>query len=243
MPTFFSRIVVYKCDGCPKTRDCKRSVTFSSSTRVGTKSRRLITSLALMVACGESGFMYADVHRVFALGLGISVSTENNFYSVIKLMYGPVAEILEEQLEAAKVDMRNIEPTQIGSWSRAVTCSDGVWQTRGHYSKNATYTVRDYMKNCILYVIHKRQRGGDSIAKEELFQGTSRSAEGYATEEAFSTAKQDGMKVAVHWQDADSSSANAIKRIMPDTNVMKCGGKQAFTTYIHTVSTHRQFRA
>ena len=30
------------------------------------------------------------------------------------------------------------------------------------------------------------------------------------------------MQVAVHWQDADSSSANAIKKIMHEVKVMKC---------------------
>ena len=234
--------VTFKCNGCTKKKECEKAVTFNSSVQVF-QSRRLVTTLALMVAFVASGFMYADINKVLALGLGVAVITERNFYNVIQLMYAPVTELLEEQLEEAKEDMKAMSPEEIGSWSRAVTCSDGVWQTRGHYSKNATYTVRDYTRNCLLYVIHKCQRGFDHIAKEELFQGTSKSAEGHSTEEAFAQAKEEGMKIEVHWQDADSSSAKAIEQIMPETKIMKCLGHvgRAHNNQLETMTKKKTF--
>ena len=32
------------------------------------------------------------------------------------------------------------------------------------------------------------------------------------------------MHVAVHWQDADSSSAKAVSEVFPDADIMICGG-------------------
>ena len=32
------------------------------------------------------------------------------------------------------------------------------------------------------------------------------------------------MHVAVHWQDADSSSAKSVREVFPDAEVMICGG-------------------
>ena len=32
------------------------------------------------------------------------------------------------------------------------------------------------------------------------------------------------MQVAVHWQDADSSSAKAVSYVFPDAEIMICGG-------------------
>ena len=66
---------------------------------------------------------------MLVLGLGVAVITERNFYNVIQLMYAPVTELLEEQLEEAKQDMKALNPEDIGWWSGAVTCSDGLWQT------------------------------------------------------------------------------------------------------------------
>ena len=179
--------IIYNCDGC--TKKCIRKVTFNSTVQVF-QSRRLVTNLAIAVAFIVSGCMYSDMHRVMALGLGMHVLTEANFYNVRKVMYGPVCDLLNEQLEAAKTET----PQELGSWCRAVTCSDGVWLTHGHYSKNATYTVRNYMTNNLLYVIHMCQCSKDTVIEEELYEGTSRAAEGYSTDEAFIQAHEEGLK-------------------------------------------------
>ena len=65
-----------------------------------------------------------------------------------------------------------------------------------------------------------------------MYKGTSKSAEGYAARITFQKAKEEGMQVAVHWQDADSSSAKAGSEVFPDAEVMICGG--------HAGRTHRK---
>ena len=47
--------------------------------------------------------------------------------------------------------------------------------------QNATFPIRNYLNGALLYYHHICQRGGDdNIIKEELYKGTSKSAEGYA---------------------------------------------------------------
>ena len=50
------------------------------------------------------------------------------------------------------------------------------------------------------------------------------SSEGFAARETFQKAKEEGMQVAIHWQDADSSSAKAFSEVFPDAEIMICGG-------------------
>ena len=47
-----------------------------------------------------------------------------------------------------------------------------------------------------------------------FYPGTS--AKGYAARVTFQRAKEEGMDVAIHWQDADSSSAKAVREIFPE---------------------------
>ena len=51
----------------------------------------------------------------------------------------------------------------------------------------------------------------------------SKSGEGYAARVTFQKAKEEGMQIAVHWQDADSSSANAVRELFPDAHIIICG--------------------
>ena len=92
-----------------------------------------------------------------------------------------------------------------GSWKRAVTTADGTWQTRGWHSKNATFTIRYHLNGALLYYHHLCQKGRDKIVEGDLYL---KSAEGYAARITFQRAKEEGMDVAIHWQDADSSSAS-----------------------------------
>ena len=65
------------------------------------------------------------------------------------------------------------------------------------YSQNFTFHVRHYINNSVLYYKHLCQRG-------PLYDGTSASMEGAAAKEIFAKMKEEGMKVAVQCQDADS---------------------------------------
>ena len=108
---------------------------------------------------------------------------------------------------------------ELGSWKRAVTVADGTWQTRGWHSKNAMFTIRNYLNDALLYYHHIRQKGRDKVIEEELYKGTSKFAEDYAACITFQKAKEEVMQVAVHFQDADSSSAKAP---YPKTWSLKC---------------------
>ena len=63
---------------------------------------------------------------------------------------------------------------------------------------------------------HLCQKGRDKIVEGDLYLGTSKSTEGYAARITFQRAKEEGMEIAIYWQDADSSSAKA--------EIMLCGG-------------------
>ena len=67
------------------------------------------------------------------------------------------------------------------------------------------------------------QKGRDSIIQEELYEGTSKSAEGYGAPITFGKAKEEGMQITIHWQDADSS-ANAVAEVFPEAEIMTCAG-------------------
>ena len=139
-------------------------------------------------------------------------------------MHSIVESMLDEVCEAAKQEMRDMKESELGSWKSAVTVADGTWQTRGWYSKNATFTIRNYLTGAFLYYHHLCQKGRDEVIEEELCRGTSKSSKGFAARVTFQKAKEEGMHVAVHWQDADSSSAKAVREVFPDAEVMICGG-------------------
>ena len=126
--------------------------------------------------------------------------------------------------EEAKTEMQTMNQDDLGSWSRAVTSADGAWMTRGFHSKNFTFSIRNYYTGALLYRKHLCQQGRDDTIKEELYQGTSKGAEGYAARLTFRRAKEEGMDIAIHWQDADSSSSNAMTEHFPGAEVMMCGG-------------------
>ena len=91
----------------------------------------------------------------------------------------------------------------------------------GFHSKNATFSIRNYLNGALLYYKHLCQRGGD---EDDLYLGTSKWAEGFAAQLTFKRAKDEGMKVEVHWQDTDSSSSNAVRECFPEAKTMICGG-------------------
>ena len=57
---------------------------------------------------------------------------------------GNVPVVKEMVDEICQDDMRNMDQSELGSWSRAVTSTDGMWMTRGFHSKNVTFSIRNY---------------------------------------------------------------------------------------------------
>ncbi len=96
--------------------------------------------------------------------------------------------------------------------------------TRGHHSKNFTFSIRNYYTGALLYQKHLCQKGRDNLINKELYQGTSKRVEGYAARLTFKKAKEEDINIAIHWQDADFSSSNAMTEHFPDAEIMICGG-------------------
>ena len=99
--------------------------------------------------------------------------------------------------------------------SLTVTTADGTWQTKDRHCKNAAFTIRNYLNGALLYYEHLCQKGSNDVVEGDLYPGTSKSSEGYAARITFQKAKEKGLNVAVHWQDADSSSAKAFRKVFP----------------------------
>ena len=189
-------------------------------------------SIAVQVAFIIAGCTHITYYKVLKHALGIDAVSMPTFQSAIKKMYPVVKLMVDRMCDEAKLEMKCMDQRELGSWSRAVTSADGTWMTRGFHSKNATFSIRNYYNGALLYRKHLCQKGSDSLIKEELYQGSSKGAEGYAARQTFKQAKDDDMNIAVQWQDADSSSSKAVTDHFPNAEVMICAG--------HTARAHKK---
>ena len=210
--------ITYACNGC-----ASEWALFETSSRYELGDATEI-SIATQVAFIIAGCTHVTYYKTLKHALGIEAVSWPTFQSTIELMYPVVKEMVDRMCDDAKDDMRRLEQSELGSWSRAVMSADGTWMTRGHHSKNATFSIRNYYNGALLYRKHLCQKGRDDIVEEELYRGTSKGAEGYAARLTFKKAKDEGMNIAIQWQDADSSSSKAVTDHFPDAKVMICGG-------------------
>ena len=81
--------------------------------------------------------------------------------------------------------MQELSQDELGRWTRAVVTSDGVWHTRGHFNKNGSFIVKNYLTGGLLWYGHKCMRGKDNVVKEELYEGTAKSMEGVLADECY----------------------------------------------------------
>ena len=112
-----------------------------------------------------------------------------------------IKDMLDEMCDDAKHQMKELSSDQIGSWS---SCCDGCWLIWGHFSQNCTFVIKNYITGALLYYGHLSMRGADRICDEDLWQGTAKSAEGHLSQQLWAQAKEEGLKVEINWQDADS---------------------------------------
>ena len=109
-------------------------------------------------------FMAGCTHAVYAKTLSHALDMKTVTYlKTIKHMYPFVKEVMDRMCETAKTDMKAKNDHELGSWKRAVTTADGTWQTRGWHSKNATFSIRNYLNGALLYYHHLCQKGSDDV--------------------------------------------------------------------------------
>ena len=208
--------VTYRC------RKCSKRFLFGSCSN-NPKTTQNSTSKAKQVAFITAGCTHATYAKVLVI-LGMNPASKKAFMKTLEEMHPVVKNMVNEMCECEKERMKALNPKDLGSWSQAVTSADGTWLTRGHHSKNATFSIRNYLSGALLYYKHLCQKGRDHIIKEELYKGTSKSAEGYGAMELFQKAKEEGLQIAVHWQDADSTASSRAKQFFPRAKIMICGG-------------------
>ena len=184
---------LFKCNGC-----WVEEVPFQSSQLVAAQSRRQMVSLALSLAFFISGHGFASYRKTLGKGLGLGIVSEKPYLQIVGLVLPHIKELLDEMCDEAKVQMQDISSDTLGSWDRAVTTCDGCWQIRGHFSQNCTFVIKNYLTGALLYYGHLSMRGADHISSEELWQGTSKAAEGHLAQVLWAKAKEEGMKVAVN---------------------------------------------
>ena len=161
------------------------------------------------------------------LGLGIHTLSHVSFYNIVKLAHPCVKPVLDGICSVGKSEMKDKPHSELGSWKKAVTTSDGCWLIRGHHGQCCTFVIINFLTGSTLYYGHSVMRGSNNICDSDLWEGTSKAAEGHLAEVCFTKAKEEGMVVAINWQDADSSSAKSFRYVFPDNSlsrVMLCGG-------------------
>lgn len=209
---------LFRCNNCTL-----RTVNFQGSALVE-GAKRTVVGLALGVAFFISGHGFAKFDRTLWQFLGISCVSKNRFYDIIKHVYPHITAILDGMCEEEKSRMKAIDATVLGSWKKAVVTSDGVWHTRGHFSKNGSFIIKNYLTGGLLWYGNKCMWGNDNIIEEELYAGTAKSMEGVLAGECYQQAKDEGCCVNTVWQDGDSSSAKSVSEHHPDSKIYKCGG-------------------
>ena len=207
--------IFFACNSCSL-----RTINFQGSTLVEGSNR---TVIGLALAFFISGHGFAKFTRTLNQCLGISALSKNRYYDVVKAIYPVAVDILNEMCEEEKERMKGLPENELRSWKRAVVTSDGVWHTRGHFSKSGSFIIKNHMSGGLLWFGHKCMKGSDDVVEEEVYGGTAQSMEGRLAEECYGKAREEGCGVEV-WQDGDSSSSLSVQKHYGKGKVFKCGG-------------------
>ena len=127
-----------------------------------------------------AGCTHATYCRALRHALVIDAVCPETFMSTIVKMYPVVKQFLDE-ISGHENDT---------AWFVVPWCHVSRWYLDDH-SKNATFSIRNYFNGAILYYAHLSQKGRDKVIQEELYQGTSKSAEGYGARLTLRKAKED----------------------------------------------------
>lgn len=138
------------CNGC-----VLRNVNFRGSALVES-SRPTVVGLALAVAFFRTGHGCAKFSKTLRQCLGISCISKNPYYETIKLIYLNITDILNGMCNEEKELMKEVDGGKLGSWKRVVVTSDGVWHTRGHFSKNSSFIIKNFLTGGLHWYGHRK---------------------------------------------------------------------------------------
>ena len=173
--------ITWCCDGCSMNPVVFDTCVKNEKLHGNTNAVGMCVQIAFIIA----GNTHAVYYKTPKYALGIDAVSIDVFMDTIYYMYPVVKSMLGDICEAAKQEMKDKKEDELGSWKRAVTVADGTLQTHGWHSKNATFAIRNYLNGALLYYHHLCQRARDNVIEEELYKGTSKSAEGYAARLTF----------------------------------------------------------
>ena len=122
-------------------------------------------SKAMQVAFITAGLTHTMYKKVLDI-LGMAAVSFLTFQGTIQELHPIVEQMVKVMCQREKERMKGMDQDKLFSWSKAVTCADGTWQTRGYHSKNATFTIRNYANGALLYFVHLCQRGEDNLIDE-----------------------------------------------------------------------------
>ena len=125
---------------------CGNSIHYASSMVCLTERWRNCVSLALGLCFLIWGHGYPIYHEVLRLGLGLQTLAYKNFFHIIRIAHQFVKTVLDEICEMGKNEMKMKNPSELGSWKKAVTTSDGRWLIRGHHSQCCTFVVINFLQ-------------------------------------------------------------------------------------------------
>ena len=136
--------VLFSCSKCTV-----RTVHFLGS-GLAEGSKRTVIGLSIAEVFFLTGHRLHKFNRTLQQYLGISSVSKNRFYDVIKLVYPHIMQILSEMCTEEKDRMKAMVDGSIGSWKRAIVTLDGFWHTRGHFSKNGSFIIKNYLSGGLL---------------------------------------------------------------------------------------------
>ena len=135
--------IQYNCNGCGK-----HEAHFETSSNNELYNSSDI-SMSVQVAFIVAGCTHTTYYKTLKHALGIDGAQWTTFQSTIKRTFPVVQEMVDRTCEEAKTETMNQD--EFGSCSRAVTSADGAWMTRGHHSKNFTFSICNYYTGALLY--------------------------------------------------------------------------------------------
>ena len=144
-----------------------------------------------------NGQYYSEYKGTFSL-MGLPVMSEKSWDKAVAWLGNHVEKLAMSS--CVQVRQNITDRGEMLSW---VASFDGLYLTRGHYSKNSSATLHDFTSDKIAWFAHRTKRG-----QQANWHGTSAGAEGDMLRAILEDVKAEGFKVAQIIMDHDTSGGN-----------------------------------